>query len=426
MLAPFRSLRQRAFALLWSGQTVSRLGDNLYRLALAWWVLEKTGSASTIGVLFICSSVPMVLFMLLGGVTVDRFSRPRVMFAADVLRGVMVAIVTALAALNLLAVWHIYAASALFGLVSAFFQPAYTAIVPEIVPAAGLPSANSLTSLSGQMAGIAGPALGAGIIAAGGTPLAFGLDAASFVVSAACLAPLLRLPHGNAALPLVAPTLADPGETSPADDPRSESKARAMWREMAEGIRLVAATPWLWITIALASMGNMTLMGPFSVSLPFLVKEHMGLDVGALGLVYSLFSAGSVLGAVSLGWLPRFRRRGVLMYAAWFLSAAMFTTFGLTRGLPGLVVAAAAGGVALAACNLLWINTMQELVPRHLLGRVSSIDFVGSYIFLPVGYGVAGWVTDLLGAPMVFILGGGATMILVALGLLHPAVRRLD
>ncbi len=119
----------------------------------------------------------------------------------------VVAIVAVLSATGLLEVWHVYIASILFGLVSAFFNPAATAVIPEITPTEMLPSANSLNSLSRQLASIIGPAIGASIVALGGTSLAFGLDALSFFISAACILPILRSnPELNAA---PAPAISD-------------------------------------------------------------------------------------------------------------------------------------------------------------------------------------------------------------------------
>jgi MFS family permease len=150
-LTLFTALSARSFTLLWSGQTLSRVGDHLYQVALAWWVLQTTGSASAMGTVLICSFTPMLVFLLLGGVAVDRFPRIRVMLASDLLRGVVLAAVTALAFGHLLTLEQVYVASLLFGLVDAFFQPAYTAVVPDLAPAEALSSANALTSLSQQI-----------------------------------------------------------------------------------------------------------------------------------------------------------------------------------------------------------------------------------------------------------------------------------
>src|SRR5262245_36391767 len=247
-MALFLSLKHRSFALLWSGQTISRLGDNLYQVALAWWVLEKTGSAAAMGTVLICSFSPMLLFLLLGGIAVDRFPRIRVMLASDLLRGAVTSAVALLAFSQMLEIWHVYVASVLFGFVRAFFQPAYSAIVPEIMPHEVLPSANSLTSLSQEITGVVGPAVGAAIVALGGTASAFALDALSFFISALCLLPL---PAPRAASDI---TTHSPG----------------VLHDLKAGLATVFASPWLWITIAIFSLVNITGRSPFLVALPLL------------------------------------------------------------------------------------------------------------------------------------------------------------
>ena len=253
MISAFRALRQRPFALLWSGQTISGLGDRFYQVALAWWVLEKTGSAVVMGTVLICSDVPMLVLLLLGGALVDRWPRLPLMMISDLVRGLAVGLMAALAFVNALQVWHIYVISLIFGIVDAFFQPAYRASVPEIVPVDHLPSANSLTSLSGEISGIIGPALGAGMVALGGTPSAFALDALSFFVSVACLLPILRLSMS----------------------PRTEEPSESILKDVRAGLGTVLRTPWLWVTIAVAGISNITYVGPMGVALPFLIKDHL-------------------------------------------------------------------------------------------------------------------------------------------------------
>ena len=403
-LSLFASLTSRPFALLWSGQTVSVIGDQLYQIALAWWVLQTTGSAAAMGVVLICSFAPMLLFLLLGGVAVDRFHRVRVMLASDLFRGVLVSLVALLAAQHHLTLWHVYVASVLFGVVDAFFQPAYTAVLPQLTPAEALPSANALTSLSQQLGRIAGPALGAVLVALGGTTTAFAMDGVSFFISAACLAPLL---------PLAMPHPDDPARGS-------------VLRDIREALGTVGASPWLWLTIVMSALVNVTLGGPYQVALPFLVRTHFHASVGLLGLLYACFALGYVLGDVGLGGRPRLGHRGILMYSG-LLGAGLFL---LVLGLPvpALVAALAAvlNGVSLEAFSLTWTTTLQQLVPAEQLGRVSSIDLMGSYMLLPVGYWLAGWSTDHWGAATVFVLGGGLTAVLALLGLADPRIRHLD
>ncbi|OGO16541.1 MAG: hypothetical protein A2Y93_15430 [Chloroflexi bacterium RBG_13_68_17] len=399
-----RSLSHRAFALLWTGQTVSRLGDSLYRVALAWWMLEETGSATAMGAVMIFSFTPMLIFLLIGGVLVDRLPRLRVMLVCDVASGAIIGTVALLAFADRLEVWHVYAASLLFGLVEAFFFPAYTAAVPALTPAEALPSANSLTSLSHQITGIVGPAVAAAIVAAGGTPLAFLLDGLSFFLSAAFLLPLLRQD--------AAPAPAGDGRTALAD--------------LRDGLSLVLASPWLWITIALFAFTNVALSGPRAVALPFLIQENLGAGVEALGLISSSAAAGSMVGTVWLGRYARLRRRGLVGYLCTAVTGLSFFVFGLAVPLSVIIGAAFVGGLSISMFGLIWTNTLQELVPGEKLGRVSSIDALGSFVLLPVGYAVAGWATDLVGAPLVFAVGGAVTTLLALAGLLHPAIRHLD
>ena len=400
----FLSLKHRSFALLWSGQTISRLGDSLYRVALAWWVLEKTGSATAMGTVLICSMTPMLIFLLLGGVAVDRLPRLRLMIGSDLLRGIVAGAVAALAFAQLLEVWHIYIASVIFGLVDAFFEPAYVAAVPEIAPRNVLPSANSLTGLSRQVTGIVGPTLGAAIVALGGTPTAFALDAVSFLISAGCLLPIPALPIAR---------------TNAHAEP-------SMLRDLREGLDAVLASPWLWITIALAALGNVTAGGPLAVALPFLVKNTLHADVGALGLLGTMNSIGAVLGSLWLGRVAQIRRRGPIAYGGLLLGGIAVLVYGLPIGLFGVALMALTFGFSMAAFGLVWMNTLQEMVPRELMGRVSSIDFLGSFVLLPIGYALAGWATDLLGPPSVFVIGGASSIALALLGLAHPAIRNLD
>lgn len=404
MFSLFRALKNRPFALVWSGQTVSLLGDRIYQVALAWWVLEKTGSAVAMGTVFIFSTIPMLVFLLIGGVLVDRFPRLWLMFISDLARSLVIGAVAVLAYADRLEIGYVYLFSLIFGFVDAFFQPAYRSVMPEITPADDLTSANSLTSLGRELAGIGGPAAGAAIVALGGTPLAFALDSFSFLGSAMCVLPILSL----------------------ATSPKSAEASHSVLGDLREGLAAVIASPWLWVTIALAGISNIAYAGPMEVSLPFLIKEYRHADVAVLGLFYSVSAIGSVLATILLGRLPRLRRRGWLLYGSWAVIGIMVITIGLPIPIPGILLASAVIGACNATLALAWINSLQEMVPRHLLGRVTSVDYLGSYIFLPLGFAFGGWAEERFGAPLVFVVGGALHTLLVLLGLLHPRVRTVD
>jgi MFS family permease len=415
-----RAFSHRPFALLWTGQTTSRLGDNLYRIALAWWVLEKTGSATAMGTVLIFSQVPLLIFILIGGIVVDRFPRIRIMFLSDILSGMVVTFVAIFSWLNLLQIWHIYIASLLFGFVEAFFFPAYQAAIPQIVPSDMLTSANSLNGLSQRIMGVIGPIIGASLVAIGGTSLSFGLDALSFFISAICVFPILR--SGLYEMPK------KEGETPAEIKPRRTIKEEIKRgiADLREGWDAIITVPWIWITILIFGVLNIMEGSPRAVAMPFLIKDELGADVAVLGWFGSAFSVGYVVCALWLGQYKRLRRRGLLGYLPVLVNGIMLLLFGLKSPIPVLVVAMFVYGFCFNVFGLVWNNTLQEMVPHEKLGRVYAIDSLGSWILLPVGFALAGWGTDLLGAPAVFLIGGFGTILMILIGLTHPAIRNLD
>ena len=414
-----RSLKHRPFALLWTGQTTSRLGDSLYRIALAWWVLEKTGSAVAMGTVLIFSQIPLLLFLLIGGVVVDRLPRVRVMFVSDILSGSVITFVAVFSWLDLLQIWHIYITSLIFGFVEAFFFPAYQAIIPQITPPDMLTSANSLNGLSQRVTGIVGPALGAALVATGGTSLTFGLNALSFFISALFVFPMLKMN--------VEKNRRNENESEITNKPKTfKGMVKQGTADLREGWDAIISVPWIWITIVIFGFLNIMEASPRAVAMPFFIKNDLGADVGLLGIFGSSFSIGYVLGMLWLGQYKRLRWRGPVGYISITVNGVMLLLFGLKFPIPILIGSMFVYGVCMSMFSLIWTNTLQEMVPHELLGRVYSIDALGSWVLLPVGFAIVGWATDLVGAPTVFLVGGFATIALTLIGLSHPAIRNLD
>lgn len=405
----FAALAYRPFALLWLSQVVSRVGDTLTNVALAWWVLEETGSAAAMAQVLVALTIPMLLLLLVGGVVVDRVDRLRLLLICDVVRGVCMSIIAVLAALDALAFWHLVTLGVVFGTAIAFSYPAFVALTPMLVPAEALTSAVSLRSLSVRAASIVGPATGGMIVATGGTSVAFGLDAASFAVSAALVMAAGRLASTQG---------------------RAERRAGAVAgaaADLREGFATVFGSPWLWVTIAVACASLPMVIGPIQAVLPLLVDEELGGSVR----VYALLNTASAVGAVTVAvWLGqrgrRLPRRGLVTYASWLVTSACVAALGLGTPTAVAVSLMLAYGAGWALVNLLWATLLQELVPPDRLGRVASIDALGSLGLAPVGYSAAGYAADRWGAAPTFLAGGLAGMAIVAAGLLHPGVRAVD
>ena len=407
-----RALGSKPFALVWSGQTISALGAGMTLTALAWQVLVLTGSGAAMGAVLVAETTPRVLFMLLGGVVAGRFSRRKVLIWSDTIRGMAVGGIAVLGWLNLLALWHLIVLGAVFGLASSFFIPAYQSIPPQLVAAEYLPSANALNGLSRQMSQLFGPALGAACVALTGTSAAFAIDALSFGVSAACLVAVQipPLPKG-------------------AEDDARPRGLRGMAADIREGLGYVLRSPWLWVTIAIASLGNVG-WAPMQVALPRLIRDVYRQDVWLLGATGTAIAAGSVVTMLLIGQARRLRHRGILAYSGLLISSVAVIVLGLPLPhnlAPAIAIAVSVFfGVGLAIFELIWVTSLQELVPPDKLGRVSSVDWVGSLALLPVGLALVGVLTDRIGPSWVFVAGGALTLLLELIALAIPSIRELD
>ena len=410
-----RALHSRSFALLWTGQTISALGDGAFVTALSWEALQLTGSAMAMGMVVLAQTLPMILLLLFGGVVADRFPRQQVMLWSDVSRAVAVLLIAILGMMHLLQLWHLVLLALFFGTVRGFFSPAYQSIIPQLVNKGDLPSANSLTELSYQLYCSVGPMLGASCVAFAGPAVAFAFDGLTFIVSALCLA-VLRLP-----------VTLSPATMTSAVLPRRG--IRTALSEMREGLRYVAGSTFLWVTIALAALCTVGGAGSLVVTLPKLIHDVYGQGVWLLGAVNAAGGIGSLAGILLAGHLNRLRRRGITMYLMMIVISLAFILFGLPlpHSLEPIVACLAMVLVhfGLAVYQILWLTVMQEVVPDDKLGRVSSIDQLGGYGLWPVGFALAGVIADYISPSWVFIGAGIVNVGLYGLGLSVRAVREL-
>jgi MFS family permease len=400
-----RPLRERRFALLWSGLTISLLGDGLYTVAIAWTAYELSGVPTALTLVGLAAAIPQLAVVLLGGVLSDRFERRRVMLAADTLRGLVVAVIGVLAIAGELRLWQLVALVALYGIGTAIFAPAITALVPELVPEEHLLEANALNQVSRPvMLRFIGPAIGGVLIAETGVGWAFIADALSFGAS---LAALVAIGRGGPAL---------------AGRVRS-----SVLRDVGEGVSFARSQPWLFGTLIGTSIAMFFFYGPVYVLLPFLVKHVLGGSAGDLGLVFAAGGIGAIAVSLTLGGRGLPRRPLTVMYVAWILMALQLVVYA-TAGSIWQVVAASFGGTALLVCGqILWSTLLQRLVPLRLLGRVASLDSLLSYALVPMSYAVTAPVEAAIGVRATLIGAGVASSATLALTLaFFPRLRAAE
>jgi MFS family permease len=376
------ALRHRDFALLWSGQTVSLVGNGMFTVALPLEVLRLTGSPVELALIVASRTVPAVVLLLPGGTVVDRMSRRLVMLVSDSVCGACVGVTAVLIGAGAARLWELATLSAVFGIASAFFKPASTAITPDILPPGLLVSASSLSSLSQSLAQyLLGPLAGGIVVAATGTAWAFGLDAASFAVSAGCLA-AMRPVRGPAA------------------------PAAPMLEGIREGLRYCRSQPWLWWSMIAVGIANLACIVPLAILEPLLVRHVFHAGPAALGVMFAASGAGGALTSLYVGRHPPPRRRVSAIWVGWAGAGLAVIGLGLA---PWLWMAVAFAGLAWGGVtygNVLWFPLMQQEVPAGLLGRASAVDWMLSLALAPAGTVAGGAVAALAGVRLALVLGG--------------------
>jgi MFS family permease len=379
---PANVLRNRNFALLWSGQTISVAGNGVFNVALPLEVLNRTRSPLILGVVVGSKTIVTVVLLLIGGVVVDRLPRRAVMTVSDTTCAIAVGGAALLIAVGKIATWQLIVLSMIMGLAYAFFMPASTAIIPDILPADSLVDGSSLSSLGQSLAQyLAGPAAGGLIVAAAGADWAFGIDAASFAVSAACL-----LAMRVSAKPAV---------------PHASTI-----REMSAGLRYARSQPWLWWSMVALGIANVFSFVPIVILEALLVKNVFRAGSLALGLLYASSGLGRSLAAIYVKWRGAPRRRVLAMWISWSAEGVCAVLLGLSPTIWLATALACAVGIGGSYGNVLWFPTIQEEVPQELIGRVSSLDWLLSLALAPLGVVLGGAAAGAIGVRLTLALGG--------------------
>jgi DHA3 family tetracycline resistance protein-like MFS transporter len=383
-----RPLRERDFALLWTGMTVSLMGDGIFLVAEAWQVYDIHNDPVALSLVGLAWTGGMTAFLLTGGVVSDRVERRRVLIAADIARALVVAATGVLSLAGVLQIWHLVALAVLYGAGEAFFGPAFGALIPEIVAPQQLVEANSLDQLVRQACEkLLGPALGGLLVAALGVGTAFLVDAATFAVSAACIW-ALRV----RSVPV-------------------RSADGTQRKAVREGLAFVRTQPWLWSTLIAASLSLLLFLGPLEVLLPFVIRNDLGTGAGGFGAVLAAGGVGSVLMSLIVSQRGPPRRYLTFAYGMWTFSTVAFIGYAAGTALWQFMVFALLFGALETAGMVVWGTLMSSRVPPNLRGRVHSLDWFVSIGLTPLSFALTGPVSKAIGVDTTLVLAGVLPMI---------------
>ena len=390
-------LRETNFAWFFASRFTNTLGNTMAMVALAFAVLDLTGSAAALGQVLAAHTVPMVLFLLFGGVVADRFPRTLVLQVSNLASGTTQAMVAALLLTGSAELWMIIVLEAVHGLVSAMSMPAMAGMVPQLVPREELQRANALLSMSRGVLSIAGPTTGALLVVTVGSGWALAVDAATWFVAAALLLPV-RIP------------------------PKARDAAGGTIAELREGWDLFRTTTWLWVVVLGFGFLNAIHAGAWFTLGPAIAEETIGKQ--GWGYVLSAESAGLLVMTVVMLRLPLRRPLLFGMLGCALMGVPIFA-LGAQPDFALLIVAAFVAGAGIEVFGMGWNLAMQENIDEEQLSRAYSYDALGSFVAMPIGQLVYGPLGEVFGYAEVLTVSGVAYVAIALLVLVSPSVRNL-
>ncbi|MGG6309562.1 MFS transporter [Paenibacillus macerans] len=403
---PFR--KSKPFPYLWLGQLISFLGSSVTMIMLPVIVYTITGSTTTMGLIMAAYMLPNIIMLPISGMLVDRYNRTHLMLLTDFLRFLVMVALASLLFADALTIQTLVILVVLYGLMDGLFQPAYAATRAAVFTPEIRNSANALTQISNQAVRLIGPSLGGVLVTFFSAGWGAALDALTYVASFICLFLLRKL------IPYQ-PKAANPSEG-----------ASGLGTDFKEGLDVLKSKPWLWITILAFSLVNICFGAVVTVVIPWLFKIHLEFAPYVYGIAVTCAGGGAILAGLLFGARRQWRRRGLLAYGGALLSGIALLLMSVTTSAAGLCVLFALEGFGLMMFSLIWETSMQELVPQEAFGRVASLDMLGSFALLPIGYILIGWLADLIGGTQTIAWFAGIGSLAVLAVMFTPAIRKFD
>jgi MFS family permease len=391
-MAALRALRpfvHRDFRVLISALSISIFGSGMWAVAMVYEVIHLSGGPLELSLVATAASVGLVGFVLAGGIAADRLPQRLLIIAVEGANLAVIATVTLLAMLNVLQLWHLAIGAFILGVGQAFFFPAYSAILPRILPAEDLLAANGMEgTVRPILQQAAGPAI-AGILVAAFSPA----HAVAGVAACHFLAFAILNFLGRQRLD---------GPEKPSETP----VPRSFLRDLREGFSYTIRTPWLLWTLIWACLSVLFLIGPIEVLLPFVVRDQLGGDSRVFGFMLAVMGVGSAVAALATASFPLPRRYLTVMVVTWGLGSLPVAAIGFMDNVWLLGGAMLIFGVTEGMGTVIWGTLLQRRVPRHLLGRISSLDFFVSLALMPVSMALAGPVAEVVPIWLIFLVAG--------------------
>ena len=401
VLAPFRF---REYRLLITAVSLSIFAEGMWAVVMALQVIELDNDPTSLSLVATCLGAGLVAFVLVGGLAADRLSQRGIIIVVAAVNTVVVSAVAVLGLVGALKIWHMAVAAAALGIAAAFFFPAYSAILPRILPAEQLLAANGVEGVVRPVfQRAAGPAL-AGLVVGATFPSAGAVVVAVLFGIGLVLLVATRTPTVKASVP--------------------QQEKPHLLRDLKDGCVFVLQTPWLLWTLLFASMFVLVVLGPIEVLLPFIVADRFHHGAQTYGFILAFFGMGSALGALAVSSRRLPRRYLTVMMTMWSVGSVPLVLVGVTSSFPLMAVAMFVIGVTDGAGMVIWGTLLQRRVPPEMLGRVSSLDFFVSLAFMPVSFAIVGPLSKVVSMEAIFLVAGVLPVVFAAVAVWAAKMRR--
>ncbi|MBD1543676.1 MFS transporter [Arthrobacter sp. IA7] len=409
-----RPFSHREYRVLIGALAVSIFGSGMWAVAMVYQVIHIGGGPLELSLVAAAGSVGLVAFVLAGGIAADRVPQRLLIIAVEGTNLAVIATVSGLAMAGWLQLWHLVAGAFILGVGAAFFFPAYSAILPRILPPEDLLAANGMEgTLRPTLQQAAGPAV-AGVVVAALSP--------SHAVTGVAVCHLLAFVILNF---LGQHALQAPGNGSehahagaPGDGSAKAPAKASFFSDLREGVSYTVRTPWLLWTLLWACISVLFLIGPIEVLLPFVIRDQLGGDSRMFGFLLAVMGVGSAVASLVTASVRLPRRYLTVMMVCWGAGTLPLAAVGLMDSFWLLALALFIFGATGSVGMVIWGTLLQRRVPPHLLGRVSSLDFFVSLALMPVSMALAGPAASVLPIWLIFLVAGGVCPVMAVVALL--------
>jgi len=402
-LRALRPFAHREYRVLITALAISIFGSGMWAVAMVYEVIYLGGGPLQLSLVAAAGSVGLVAFLLVGGIAADRLPQRLLIIAVEGTNLAVIATVSGLAMAGWLQLWHLALGAFVLGVGAAFFFPAYSAILPRILPAEDLLAANGMEgTLRPILQQAAGPAV-AGILVAALSPAYAVTGVAACHLTAFAILNLLHRQPGSGS----AGSRGGQADTEAARGAGEQAPAKSSLREdLREGVSYTRRTPWLLWTLLWACISVLFLIGPIEVLVPFVVRDQLGGDSRMFGFLLAIMGAGGAAASLATASFPLPRRYLTVMMVSWGGGSLPIAAVGIMDSFwavaSALFIFGATGGVGM----VIWGTLLQRRVPPHLLGRVSSLDFFVSLALMPFSMALAGPLAEVVPLWLIFLAAG--------------------